>query len=272
MTGRAKDKRVVVVGGGQRDGATIGNGRAIAVLFARHGAKVFVVDRDLERAAATAAQIEQEGGHGHAFAADVGKSADCERIVEHGAEVLGGIDVLVNNVGVVEGDRDGLSLPEEVYDEIMTINLKSMWLTSRACIPMMRRAGGGAIVNISSVAALNMGPNLAYGLSKSGVNALTRRLALENAPYNVRVNAIMPGSVETPIFYMPMPAGMAPEDYRRQRAKNVPLGRVGTGWDVAHATVFLASEEGNFITGAVLPVDGGIHTIAGAAWRPPAAG
>lgn len=268
---QAKDKRVVVVGGGQQDGPSIGNGRAIAVLFARQGARVFVVDRDLERAKATVAQIEQEGGRADAFAADVSQSADCARLVERGIEALGGIDVLVNNVGIVEGDSDGLSLAEEVYDQIMSVNLKSMWLTSRACIPSMRQAGGGVIVNISSIAALNMGPNLTYGISKSGVNALTERMALENAPYNVRVNCIMPGSVETPLFYSPMPPGADPEEYRRQRARGVPMGRVGTAWDIAHAALFLASEEGSFITGVALPVDGGIHTIRGAAWRPPAA-
>jgi NAD(P)-dependent dehydrogenase (short-subunit alcohol dehydrogenase family) len=266
---QVKDKRVVVVGGGQRDGLTIGNGRAIAVLFARQGANVFVVDRDLKRAEATVAQIEQEGGRAAAYAADVSKTADCERIVEQGAKRLDGIDVLINNVGVVEGDGDGLNLSEDAYDEIMTINLKSMWLTSRASIPLMRKAGGGSIVNISSIAALNMGPNFAYGLSKSAVNAMTERLALENAPYNVRINAIMPGSVETPIFYTPMPAGLAPEAYRRERAKGVPLGRVGTAWDIAHAALFLCSPEGSFITGVVMPVDGGIHTIGGTSWRPP---
>ncbi|TAK98753.1 MAG: SDR family oxidoreductase [Rhodospirillaceae bacterium] len=259
--GQAQNKRVVVVGGGQRDGATIGNGRAMAVLFARNGAEVLVVDRDLDRAEATVEQIKEESGRARSFAADVSQSKDCECIISHAVETMGGVEILVNNVGVVDGDSDGLSLAEEAWDRIMTINLKSIWLTSRACLPLMRKAGGGVIINISSIAALNMGSNLSYGMSKSGVNMLTTRLAKENAPYNVRVNAIMPGSVETPMFYQSMPTdGMTPEEYRSQRTKGIPLGRVGTAWDIAHAALFLASDEASFITGVLLPVDGGIHT------------
>jgi NAD(P)-dependent dehydrogenase (short-subunit alcohol dehydrogenase family) len=239
------------------------------VAFAREGAEVMVVDRDGDRAKATAAQIAQEGGRAHTYVADVGKSRDCQNIISHAALAMGAIDVLINNVGVVEGDKGAIDLSEEIYDSIMDINLKAVWLTSRAALPRMRQAGRGVIINISSIAALNMGPNLTYGISKSAMNALTHRLALENAPYNVRVNCIMPGSVETPLFYHPKPEGMTPEEYRNRRAQGVPLGRVGTGWDIANAAVFLASEDANFITGVVLPVDGGIHTIRGGAWRPP---
>jgi NAD(P)-dependent dehydrogenase (short-subunit alcohol dehydrogenase family) len=262
MMEQAKKKRVIVVGGGQRDGSTIGNGRAIAVLFARGGGEVLVVDRDLDRAQATVAQIEDEGGSAHALAAGVSRSADCERIISHAAETMGGVDVLVNNVGIVDGDSDGLTLTEEAWDAIMAVNLKGIWLTSRACLPLMRQAGGGVIINISSVAALNLGFNLTYGVSKSALNALTTRMAKENAPFNVRINAIMPGSVETPMFYQDMPAsGVTQEEYRSQRIKGVPLGRVGSAWDIAYAARFLASEEAGFITGVLLPVDGGIHTL-----------
>jgi NAD(P)-dependent dehydrogenase (short-subunit alcohol dehydrogenase family) len=144
----------------------------------------------------------------------------------------------------------------------MAVNLKSIWLTSRACLPLMREAGGGVIINISSIAALNLGSNLTYGVSKSALNALTTRMAKENAPFNVRINAIMPGSVETPMFYQDMPAsGVTQDEYRTQRTQGVPMGRVGTAWDIAHAAQFLASDEAGFITGVLLPVDGGIHTL-----------
>jgi NAD(P)-dependent dehydrogenase (short-subunit alcohol dehydrogenase family) len=207
------------------------------------------------------AQIKGENGRAQAFAADVSKSKDCERIISHAAEKLGGVDILINNVGVVDGDADGLTLAEEVWDRIMTINLKAVWLTSRACLPLMRKAGGGVIINISSIAAMNLGPSMTYGMSKTGVNMLTTRMAKENAPYNIRINAIMPGSVETPMFYDPMAAtGMTQEEYRAQRIKGVPLGRVGTGWDIANAALFLASDEANYITGVILPVDGGMLT------------
>jgi NAD(P)-dependent dehydrogenase (short-subunit alcohol dehydrogenase family) len=268
---QVKGKRVVVVGGGQQDGASIGNGRAIAVMFARNGGNVLVVDRDLARAQATVAQIAQEGFHAHALAADVSKSKDCARIIDEAVKTLGGVDVLVNNVGVVDGDAESSLLSEEMYDQIMNINLKSMWLTSKAAIAVMRKGAGGSIINISSIAALNMGPNFTYGISKAAVNAMTSRMANENAPYNIRINCIMPGSVETPLFYSPKPDGMSHEDYRKKRAEGVPLGRVGSGWDIAYASLFLASDEGSFITGVLLPIDGGIHTVAsGGVYRPPA--
>lgn len=274
---RADDKRVIVIGGGQRDGETIGNGRAVAVLFARSGAQVLVVDRLLDRAAATVAQIESEGGRAHAFAADVAKAGAARAIIDHAAERLGGLDVLVNNVGVYDGDSHGNDLSLETWDRIMNINLRATWLSSQAAIPLLREAGGGVIVNISSAAALNMGPNFAYGLSKSGVNALTSRMACENARFNIRINAVMPGPVETPMFDSQIPAKeLSREDYlarRRQfvaeRGRMVPLRRLGTAWDIANAVAFLASDEASFMTGVLLPVDGGYHTvIAGGCGHP----
>jgi NAD(P)-dependent dehydrogenase (short-subunit alcohol dehydrogenase family) len=157
-----------------------------------------------------------------------------------------------------------------VFDEIMGINFKAAWLTSKAVIPLMRKAGGGSIINISSIAALNMGPNFTYGVSKAAMNAMTERMANENAPYNIRINCIMPGSVETPLFYQPKPDGMSLDEYKKARAKGVPLGRTGTAWDIAYAALFLASDEGSFITGIILPVDGGIHTVkSGGVYRLP---
>lgn len=258
--GSAKGKRVVVVGAGQQDGPVIGNGRAMAVLFARYGGNVLVVDRDLDRANATAAQIAEEGHKAHVHVADISTAKACEGIVKKAAEVLGGIDVLINNVGFANGDADAESLTEEVWDTIMDANLKGMWLTSRAALPELRKAGGGVIVNISSIAAMGGGPYFAYTVSKAAVNTMTARMARENAPHNIRVHCIMPGSTETPIFYHPKPPEMSLADYKKQREKAIPLKRVGTAWDVAHAALFLSSNEATYITGVVLPVDGGMLT------------
>jgi NAD(P)-dependent dehydrogenase (short-subunit alcohol dehydrogenase family) len=260
MFGQANGKRVVVAGGGQQDGPVIGNGRAMAVLFARYGADVLVVDRELDRAQATVAQIAEEGKKAHAVAADVSVSEDCKRIISHAVETLGGVDVLINNVGYAYGDADAENLTEEVWDLLMDTNLKGMWLTSRAALPVMRKAGGGVIINISSVASMGPGPFFAYTISKNGVNMMTARMARENAPHNIRVHCIMPGSTETSMLYKRKPADMSFEDYKKQRAKSVPLGRLGTAWDVAHAALFFASDEASYITGAILPVDGGVLT------------
>jgi NAD(P)-dependent dehydrogenase (short-subunit alcohol dehydrogenase family) len=263
MIWEASGKRVVVIGGGQRDGGvSIGNGRAIAVLFARHGAEVCVVDRELDRAQATVAQIAEEGGRSRAFAADVGEPAACKAIIPQAVEKLGGLDILVNNVGIYAGDTHGNALSEESFDAIMAVNLKASWLTCQAAIPHLRAAGGGVIVNISSVAALNMGPNFAYGLSKSAVNSLTARMACENARFNIRIHAVMPGPVATPMFDSQLPgSGMTRDELIADRAARVPLKRIGTAWDIAHAALFLASDQASFITGVLLPVDGGIHTV-----------
>jgi NAD(P)-dependent dehydrogenase (short-subunit alcohol dehydrogenase family) len=265
MPSTAKEKRVVIVGGGQQDGATIGNGRATAVLFARYGARVLVVDRQIERAEATVRQIDGEGGRSQAFAADVTRIEDCDRIIAHAASTLGGIDVLVNNVGTAQGDNDGVTLSVEAWDSIMSTNLKSTWLTSRACIPLMREAGGGSIVNISSIAALGMGPNFAYSISKNAVNALTGRLACENARFGIRVNAIMLGPIDTPmgIDVHVSASGETRDELVRRKSKAVPLERLGTAWDVAYAVLFLASDNAGFITGITMPVDGGLSAMAG---------
>jgi NAD(P)-dependent dehydrogenase (short-subunit alcohol dehydrogenase family) len=268
---RADNKRVVVVGGGQQDGATMGNGRATAVLFARQGAEVLVVDRDLERASSTVDHIREEGGRSRPLAADVSRPGDCERIISYAADTLGGVDVLINNVGTASGDADGVSLGIEAWDAIMSTNLRSTWLTSRACISLMRQAGGGAIVNISSIAAIGMGPNFAYGISKNAVNALTSRLAGENASYDIRVNAIMPGSIDTPMGIDAHVAanGGTREQLVEMKSRTVPMGRLGTAWDIAYAALFLASDEAGFITGVTLPVDGGLSTVTGGGYSLP---
>ncbi|MCX7620014.1 MAG: SDR family oxidoreductase [Acidimicrobiales bacterium] len=257
---RLSGKIAVVVGAGQTPGETIGNGRAISILLARHGAHVVAVDRRVDSAAETCGLIRDEGGSSSPLEADISREADCEKLAANVVADHGRIDVLVNNVGIGTGDGGATSLTEEAWDRIFSVNLKGMWLTCKHVLPVMRNQQGGAIVNISSLAAVAAAPMLAYKTSKAGVNALTQALAIGNAKYGIRVNAVMPGFIDTP---MAMTAnveatGIPVEDMRRMRDAAVPLRRkMGTAWDVAHAVLYLASDEANFVTGAILPVDGG---------------
>jgi NAD(P)-dependent dehydrogenase (short-subunit alcohol dehydrogenase family) len=257
---RLKDKVAIVVGAGQTPGDTIGNGRATALLFAREGARVVLVDYDYESALETQALIEAEGGTCFAFKADITSQKDCDGFVKAAVETYGRIDVLHNNVGIGGGDDEILSLTEESWDKIMSVNLKGMFLSCRSVLPLMRAQRSGSIINISSIAAVCSTGIVAYKTSKAGVNALTHQIALENAKYNIRVNAIMPGLMNTPMAIegISKARGVPKEDLIRQRDASVPLGgKMGTAWDVAYAALFLASDEAKFITGVMLPVDGG---------------
>lgn len=257
---RLKDKVAIVVGAGQTPGDTIGNGRATSILFAREGARVVLVDHNLESALETQAMIEAEGGACFSFKADVTREDDCRGFVQAAIEAYGRVDVLHNNVGIGGGDDEILSLTEAAWDRIMSVNLKGMFLSSRSVLPVMREQRAGSIINISSIAAVCSTGIVAYKTSKAGVNALTQQIALENAKYNVRANAIMPGLINTPMAIegISKARGIPKEDLIRQRDASVPLGgKMGTAWDVAYAALFLASDEARFITGVVLPVDGG---------------
>ncbi|HZC15175.1 MAG TPA: SDR family NAD(P)-dependent oxidoreductase [Caulobacteraceae bacterium] len=265
MGERLKDKTAIVVGAGQTPGETIGNGRAMAILFAREGAKVLCVDRVLARAEETAAMIAAEGGEASAFEADVTDAAQAAAIVETGKTRLGRIDVLVNNVGI-GGSADGRDGPaqhadEPAFDKIVEVNLKGQWLVSKAVIPVMREAGGGAIVNISSLASLSGGAQIAYEVSKAGVNRLTTSVAAANAKYRVRCNAVLPGLMDTPMAVggISRGSGRSTDEVRAARNARVPMGEMGTAWDTANAALFLASDEARFITGVLLVVDGGMH-------------
>jgi NAD(P)-dependent dehydrogenase (short-subunit alcohol dehydrogenase family) len=257
---RLKDKTAIVVGAGQTAGETIGNGRATAILFAREGARVLAVDRNLDSALETKAMIEQEGGIATAFKADVTREWDCGALVQACLDAYGRIDILHNNVGIGTGDAGPTHLSEESWDRIFDVNLKSMFLTCKHALPVMREQGSGSIVNISSVAAVCSVGMLAYKTSKAGVNALTHSIAMGNARYGIRVNAIMPGLMNTPMAVkgLSQARGVPEEELARQRDAQVPLGaKMGTAWDVAYAALFLASDEAKFITGVLLPVDGG---------------
>lgn len=257
---RLENKVAIVTGAGQTPGETIGNGRATALLFAREGAKVMLTDRDLTSAEETARIITEEGGECFPFEMDVSKESDCADMVETCMSRYGRIDILHNNVGI--GFRDGgiTSLEEENWDRIFDVNLKSMYLTCKHTIPIMRQQQAGVVINISSVAAIASTGMLAYKTSKAGVIALTQNVANGNARHNIRANCILPGLMNTPMAiegYSQM-QGRTREDVIAGRDKMVPLGnKMGTAWDVAYAALFLASDEAKFITGVNLPVDGG---------------
>jgi NAD(P)-dependent dehydrogenase (short-subunit alcohol dehydrogenase family) len=257
---RLEGKVAIVVGAGQTPGETIGNGRATAILFAREGAKVMLIDRKLDSARETEKMIGDEGGESHAFEADVTNEDDCAAIVKACVDQFGRIDVLHNNVGI--GSRDAMipDLTEAAWTLIFDVNLKSMFLTCKHVLPVMRQQGSGAITNISSIASIAAMPLAAYKVSKAGVNALTQQIAIMEARNGIRCNAILPGLMNTPmaIDAWVQATGMDRADLVARRDKQVPLGgKQGTGWDIAHAALFLASEEAKFITGVLLPVDGG---------------
>ncbi|HXC55892.1 MAG TPA: SDR family oxidoreductase [Rhizomicrobium sp.] len=263
---RLKDKTAVVVGAGQTPGTTIGNGRAMAILFARQGADVLCVDRDGARAAETVALIQKEGGRAAALEANIAKTGAAEALIAAAVARLGRIDILVNNVGIGGGDGPAHKVAEDAFDRIMTVNLKAMWLTIKCAIPVMRAAGGGAIVNISSLASIAGGNQVAYEVSKAAVNRLTTSVAQSNARHGIRCNAVLPGLMDTPMAVAGIAAasGQDQEAVRQARNARVPLGgKMGTAWDTAHAALFLASDEARFITGVLLPVDGGMSSRIG---------
>lgn len=257
--GRLQDKKAIIVGAGQTPGPTIGNGKAMAILFAREGAQVMCVDSNLSRAEDTAAEIEHEGGSAWAFEADVSNPADCERLVLEGHKAMGRIDILVNNVGIGTGDAPPHVISEEAYDRIMDVNLKSAVMTTKEALQIMREQRSGAILSISSLAAWAGHDKITYEVSKAGMIRHIQAVALGNAKYGVRANVILPGLMDTPmaISGISKAKGIDPEELRAQRNARVPLGAMGTGWDTAYAALFLCSDEAKFITGVALPVDGG---------------
>jgi NAD(P)-dependent dehydrogenase (short-subunit alcohol dehydrogenase family) len=258
---RLKDKVAIIVGAGQTPGMTIGNGRATARLFAREGARLLLVDVNREAVEETRDMVAAEGGHAEIFRADITKSDDCAAFAEVCVAEYGRIDILHNNVGVMQGDDEAPLVRETVWDRILDANLKGMFLSCKHVLPVMREQRAGAIVNISSTAALWSGdPYIAYNTSKAGVNGLTQALVIECARYGIRVNAIMPGMIETPMGVDATAAtkGIDRGELVERRNAMIPLGaKLGEAWDVAYAALFLASDEAKFITGAILPVDGG---------------
>ena len=247
---RLKGKVAIVAGAGASS-AVIGNGQATAILFAREGASVLCADAVEERAQATVDRIRQEGGTASAFRVDVSKAADCKAMVDAALERYGRLDILDNNVGI-SVRADVLEVTEEQWDKVMAVNVKSIVLAAKHAIPAMKKAGGGSIINISSVAGLRANQSTPYTTSKAAIVGLTRSMAGDHGRDGIRVNCILPG-----LIYGPMTAPRMNEEIRAKRREAGALGTEGTGWDVAWAAVFLASEESRWITGVALPVDAG---------------
>jgi NAD(P)-dependent dehydrogenase (short-subunit alcohol dehydrogenase family) len=270
MAGRLSGKMAVVVGAGQQPGETIGNGRAIASLFAQQGAQVLCVDRDMERAQDTAAAITRDGGHAISFQADIVEAAQAAAIIATAEQRMGRIDILVNNVGIGMNGPGGDGPPhvasEAAYDQTMAANLKGMWLTIKAAIPAMTKYSTGSIVNISSLESVGGDSLIAYELSKAGVNRLTVATAINNAKHGLRCNAVSPGIIDTPLAINAISRALnkTTDETRALLGARVPLrNELGTAWDVAHAALFLASDDARYISGVILPVDGAMAARIG---------
>jgi NAD(P)-dependent dehydrogenase (short-subunit alcohol dehydrogenase family) len=266
---RLKDKVAIVAGAGSiADGWS--NGKATAVLFAREGAKVFAVDRDMKAAQETCAIIGREGGAATPHQCDVSVAAEVDAMVATCIGTYGRIDVLFNNVGmqVVGGP---LEVKEEDWDKLMTVNVKSMYLACRAVIPHMIRQGGGSIINNSSTAGIRFTyANVAYAASKGAVKQLSQNIGVQYAAKGIRCNAVMPGYIATPRITDRLRKSN-PQDYDekiRERQMAVPSGKLGSAWDVAYGVLYLASDESQFVNATELVIDGGqTASVTGKVWE-----
>jgi hypothetical protein len=258
MVDRLKGKTAIVFGAGS-SGPGWGNGKAVAVAYAREGAQVACVDLVHEAAEETASIIEGEGGAAVALAADVTDPGSVAGAVAGVIGTFGRIDILHNNVGVTHMGGP-VELTEEQFRAALDLNIGPVYRTAKAVLPHMLQQGGGVIINISSLAAIRwVGyPYFAYYATKAAVNQATVALAMQYARQGIRANCIMPGLMDTPLIYRQISGQYASADEMvAARSAAVPVGRMGSAWDVAHAAVFLASDEAQFITGVCLPVDGG---------------
>ncbi len=254
--GRLSGKVAIVTGAGATgSGDFVGIGQATSILFARQGASVLLVDRDQANADITLATIREEGGEASVFLGDVTSNDDCREMAEAAVSQYGQINVLINNVGI-SGPGRVTDVDEDFWDTVIDVNLKSVMLTSRHAIPRMVEAGGGSIVNLSSIVGLragSFGASHPYAASKGGIIGLSNSMAVHYGRDNVRVNCIAPGHVRSP-----MVARHASEEQLNLRRRAGPLGIEGTAWDVAYAALFLASDEARWVSGVTLPVDAGL--------------
>ena len=259
---RLKDRIAIVVGGGQQPGETTGNGRATCLRFAQEGAIVLVVDANPTWAEETLGMISANGGKGSTLQADITNEADAKAIADTCVARYGRIDILHNNVGRARGDGGTVDLEAAMWDELMALNIRGMFLTIKHVLPVMRQQKSGAIVNISSTSSFAAGQPLAYKTSKGAVNSMTQHMAFENAPFGIRIIAILPGLMNTPmaIERRVEQRNISRDQVRAERTAMVPLAvaESGNAFDVANAAVFLASDEARYITGVLLPVDGGL--------------
>jgi NAD(P)-dependent dehydrogenase (short-subunit alcohol dehydrogenase family) len=245
--------KVCIVTGAGAPGEEIGNGRAAAILYAREGGTVVVNDLDADAAERTRAMIEREGGSASVFVGDLSDAATAQALIGHAVSAYGRLDVLHNNIGI-SGRGNVVEATEELWDRVMRVNVKTIVLTGKYAVPVMGSCGGGSIVTISSLAAIRPSGRAPYSTSKGAVIALTQSMALDHAAQGIRVNCILPG----PLFTPHAGALEMSDELREKRRRSSPLGREGTAWDVANAAVFLASDESRYVTGVVIPLDGGV--------------
>jgi NAD(P)-dependent dehydrogenase (short-subunit alcohol dehydrogenase family) len=259
----AFEQKVIVVTGG-----ALGIGRACALAFAREGGLVTVADIDAKYGRETIAAIEALGARGHLVVGDVARATECERVVRETVERFGGLDVLFNNVGIqpLDSYRTAENTTEDMWDRILDVNLKSYFLMSKYALPEIRRRGGGAVINTASVQGLQSQRLVpAYAASKGGVLSLTRQMALDYAADNIRVLAVCPGAIDTEMVRTA--AALEPDGLEaalERFGKSHPIGRIGTGQDIANVVLFLASDAASFMTGEYVCVDGGYMALG--AW------
>lgn len=260
MAGRLEGKVAVVTGAAPR-GEGVGNGMATALLFAREGARVVLVNRSAERANKLAKQIRDEGGEASVFAGDVAKAEAAEAMAEFAVETYGRLDILHNNVGIgAPGTPETVTIAD--WHKVLEANLTTTMLCTKYCLPKMKAGGGGSIIMVSSIAGavglMGSAGAVAYSTAKAGLHGLTQSVAADYATQNIRANCIIVGSVHTP-----MVAHMG-EEARTRRRNMVPMQTEGTAWDIAYGAVYLASDESRWVTGVLLPIDGGL--VALRAW------
>ncbi len=254
---RLAGKIALIVGGGAdgppREGEklSIGNGRATAIMCAREGASVMVADRSLALAKETAQAIRDEGGRAETVEMDISREEDCRRAVEATVKAFGALHLLVNNVGIAIGGRL-LETSAEQFDRMVAVNLRGHFLTMKYAVPEIAKAGGGSIVNVSSLAALRSNQMLPYEATKAALLGLSRSAAMSHARDKIRVNTVLPGLINSSMVRRQV------GDREAQVAPRIPMRRQGTPWEVANAIVFLLSDEASYITATELVVDGGL--------------
>jgi NAD(P)-dependent dehydrogenase (short-subunit alcohol dehydrogenase family) len=258
--GRVEGKVAIVTGAGSTPGAGIGTGKASAVVLAREGARVLLVDLHPERAEETRRIIEEEGGKAEVFAADVTRASDCASMVQAAVEHFGTVDILVNNIGLAALGTV-VDTPEEAWDRTFDVNLRTAFLASKYAVPVMADKGAGAVVNIASISALRGDGTVAYSAAKGALIAMTVDMAYSHGRQGIRVNAIAPGHITTPMVHSVTAPGPRAAYMDTLRAEAGLLGTPGSGWDVGWAVGFLASDEARWITGVTLPVESGVLSV-----------
>ena len=259
--GRVEGKVAIVTGAGSTPGPGIGTGKASSVVLAREGARVLLVDLYPDRAEETVKMIADEGGEAEVFRADVTRAEDCEAMVQRAVEAFGTVDILVNNIGRASVGSV-VDLTEEAWDQALDVNLRTAFLASKYTVPVMAAQGSGSIVNVASISGLRGDGTAAYSAAKGGMLALTVDMAYSHGRQGIRVNAVAPGHITTPMVHSVTAPGPRAEFMDKLRAEAGLLGTPADGWDVAWAVTFLASDEARWITGATLPVDSGVLSVA----------